>query len=63
VRVDAWFAIAAALSNLKCAAVLDIGGDPGCSEAVVTEFGRDAGGRRAPADHGVGVLLAAAPCG
>jgi hypothetical protein len=39
------------------AAVLEVGGDPRCAEAVVAELGCDAGRRRAPADHRIGVRL------
>jgi hypothetical protein len=39
------------------AAVLEIGSDPGCLEAVVAELGFDAGCGCAAADHRVGVRL------
>jgi hypothetical protein len=39
------------------AAVLQIGGDPGCPEAVVAELCGDAGRRRAPSDHRIGARL------
>ena len=39
------------------AAVLEIGGDPRRPETVVAELGGDAGRRRAPADHRIGVCL------
>ena len=38
-------------------AVLEIGDDPGCPEAVIAELGRDAGRGRAPADHRIGACL------
>lgn len=42
---------------LQGPAVLEVGGDSGRPEAVVTGLGLDAGGGHAPADHGVGVAL------
>jgi hypothetical protein len=42
---------------LQRAAVLQIRRDPGRSEAVVAELGRDAGRRSATADRGVGVRV------
>src|SRR5271155_2560595 len=39
------------------AAILEIGGDPGRPEAVISEPGRDACRGRAPADHRIGVRL------
>ena len=41
----------------ECAAILEIGGDSRRPEAVVAELGFNAGGRRAPADHRIGVCL------
>jgi hypothetical protein len=42
---------------LQRAAVLQIRRDPGCPEAVIAKLGRDAGRRRASADHCIGVGL------
>src|SRR5271170_835889 len=39
------------------AAVLQVSGDAGCPEAVIAELASDAGCRRAPADHRIGVGL------
>ena len=43
--------------GIEVAAVLEIGRDSRCSEAVIAELGRDAGAGRAPADHRIGVRL------
>ena len=42
---------------LQAAAVLEIGGDAGRPEAVVSGLGRDPGGGHAALDHRVGVRL------
>jgi hypothetical protein len=55
VRVEAWFAIAAAFSNVPPFfryAVM-----PVARETVIADLRLDAGGDRAPAHHGVGILL------
>jgi len=38
-------------------AVHQIGGDAGCPEVMIAELGCDAGRRRAPADHRIGIRL------